>query len=265
MFHPRTFHMGQDEVHLGCWNSTPSVLAWLQDRGRATQEEDFMFLWEYFLWKATDALAKAASSLGVDMPKLIMWSNTLTHPKHIHLLDKNKYTVQLWTDSTKLEDPTIKTVAEAGFKMIFSNSDATYLDCGFGAWVGNGNNWCSPYKQWQLQHQNDPLSILERQNVSNLLEAQANVLGGEVAMWTEQADGINMMAKIEPRASAYAERLWKEPHTGGWVEAERRLVVHRERLVRRGIAANSLTHGWCRQNEGRCIRDDGTDGLQPIF
>ena len=28
-------------------------------------------------------------------------------------------------------DPTIKTVAEAGFKMIFSNYDATYLDFGF--------------------------------------------------------------------------------------------------------------------------------------
>ena len=31
----------------------------------------------------------------------------------------------------------VRTVAEGGFKMIFSNHDATYLDCGFGGWVGH--------------------------------------------------------------------------------------------------------------------------------
>ena len=34
-----------------------------------------------------------------------------------------------------------------------------------------------------------------KQNVSNLAEAKANVLGGEVAMWTEQADGDSIMTK----------------------------------------------------------------------
>ena len=58
----------------------------------------------------------------------------------------------------------------------------------------------------------------------NLEEAKSNILGGEVALWTEQSDGHNMMNKIEPRASAYAERLWKGPTTGSWLEAERRLV-----------------------------------------
>ena len=29
--------------------------------------------------------------------------------------------------------------------------------------VGNGHNWCSPYKQWQAQHGNDPYAILELQ------------------------------------------------------------------------------------------------------
>merc|ERR1719285_1320020 len=221
-FKPTTFHIGQDEVHIGCWNSTQSIVDWLADKGKGTEEADFM----------------------------TMWTNHLTHAEYIHYLDKDTYTIQLWTDA---KDPTIKVVAEAGFKMIFSNYDATYLDCGFGAWVGNGNNWCTPYKQWQLQHQNDPLSILQSQNVKNLEEAKANVLGSEVAMWTEQADGLNMMAKIEPRASAHGEQMWKGPDTGGWVEAERRLVVHRERLAARGINANTLTHGWCRQNEGKCI------------
>ena len=60
--------------------------------------------------------------------------------------------------------------------------------------------------------------------LSNLDEAKSNVMGGEVALWTEQTDGHNMMQKLEPRAAAYAERLWRGPSTGGWLEAERRLV-----------------------------------------
>merc|ERR1712127_807125 len=206
-----------------------------------------------FLNQSTSSLLSASSSLGLAPPHLTLWSSHLTHPEHIHYLDRTKHTIQIWADSTDQADSTIKTVAEAGFKMIFSNYDATYLDCGLGGWVANGNNWCSPYKQWQAQHQNDPLAILERKNVTNLEEALSNVLGGEVAMWTEQTDAAGLMARIEPRASAYGERLWRGPLTGGWVEAERRLVVHRERLVRRGVGADTLTHGWCRQNEGKCI------------
>ena len=37
-------------------------------------------------------------------------------------------------------------LADKGYNMIFSNYDALYLDCGYSAWVGEGNNWCSPYK-----------------------------------------------------------------------------------------------------------------------
>ena len=35
-------------------------------------------------------------------------------------------------------------------------------------------------------------------------------------------------------------------HNISKVEAERRLVIHRERLANRGIMADTLTHGWCR-------------------
>jgi len=251
---PSTFHIGQDEVHFGCWNSTPSIIDWLEDQGKGTQEEDFMFLWSHFLNESTESLASAAAP--AQSPGLIMWNNHLTLPQYINLLDKDKFTVQLWTDSTDLEEPTIRTVAEGGFKMIFSNHDATYLDCGLGGWVANGHNWCSPYKQWQAQYMNDPFAILENQGVSNLEEAKSNVLGGEVALWTEQTDAFSMMSRIEPRASAYAERLWRGPSTGDWYDAERRLVIHRDRLASRNIGADSLTHGWCRQNEGKCLLEE---------
>ena len=52
-------------------------------------------------------------------------------------------------------------LAEKDYRMIFTNVDSTYLDCGFGAWVGEGNNWCSPYKGWQKMYDNDLYKILE--------------------------------------------------------------------------------------------------------
>ena len=56
----------------------------------------------------------------------------------------------MWADSSDCEDSTIRSVMERGFRMIVSNSDATYLDCGYAGWVTDGNNWCSPYKGWQV-------------------------------------------------------------------------------------------------------------------
>ena len=46
-----------------------------------------------------------------------------------------------------MRDHTIQDIVQNENDMIFSNTDALYLDCGYGAFVGSeGNNWCSPYK-----------------------------------------------------------------------------------------------------------------------
>ena len=57
------------------------------------------------------------------------------------MLDNNDF-----FGSQDLKDPQIKVLADKNYRMIFSNYDALYLDCGYGAWVGEGNNWCTPYK-----------------------------------------------------------------------------------------------------------------------
>jgi len=255
MFGDIQFHMGGDEIHVGCWNASSDVTTWLSQKGRGREEEDFIYIWSHFVQESVKRIRKA----GMAEPNLVLWNNGMTKAEHIHHLDPELFTIQLWTNSKDLSDKTIKTVAEKGFKMIFSNYDSTYLDCGFGGWVSDGNNWCAPYKEWQLQHQNDPMKMLEDRNITNLEEAKANVLGGEVALWTEQADGNSMMSRIEPRAAAYGEQLWRGPATGSWLEAERRMVRHRGRLVDRGVGAETLTHGWCRQNEGKCVLGAGLD------
>lgn len=77
------------------------------------------------------------------------------------------------------------------------------------------------------------------------------VIGGETALWTEQVDSVLVDVKIWPRAAALAERLWAEPDST-WFHAEQRMLKHRERLVKRGIAAESLQPEWCMQNQGHC-------------
>lgn len=44
---------------------------------------------------------------------------------------------QVWT---KGDDPEIQGLLKKGYKLIISNYDALYFDCGFGAWVGDGNS-----------------------------------------------------------------------------------------------------------------------------
>ena len=253
LFKPSVLHMGGDEVHFGCWNSSAMIVQWLEERGRGRMEEDFMYIWDYYQQESLARVAKASAELGLAVPKATLWSSHLTLPSYISYLNPSLYNIQIWADSADLEDTTIKTVAEAGFKMIFSNSDATYLDCGYSGWVADGNNWCSPYKGWQIIYENDPDQIIEAHGVSNQMEAKQNVLGGEVAIWTEQTDYMSLMSKVEPRAAAYGERLWRGPSAGTWREAESRMVRHRERLRERGISADALVHRWCNQHMGKCV------------
>ena len=48
-----------------------------------------------------------------------------------------------------MRNDTIHDIVQNKNDMIFSSTDALYLDCGYGAWVGSepeGLSWCSPYK-----------------------------------------------------------------------------------------------------------------------
>jgi hexosaminidase len=125
--------------------------------------------------------------------------------------------------------------------------------CRFGAWVTEGNNWCSPYISWQKVYMNNPYTLLTNLgvNVSHGTQARELVLGAEAALWTEQVDESSLDGRFWPRAAAMAERLWTNPDEG-WQTAEYRMLAHRERLVQRGIQSEALEPQWCYQNEGSC-------------
>ncbi len=210
--------------------------------------------------------------------ELIVWTSHLTYEKYIHHLPTGEYAVQIWTNGSDVKDPQIKVLADKGYRMIFTNFDALYLDCGYGAWVGKGNNWCTPYKGkqkchlflacnpntpticipgWQKVYENDLYAMLEKRHVVLSESKKKQVLGGEVAMWSEQVDSATLEAKVFPRASALAERLWSNPEAGSWYKAQQRMLQHRWRLTHRGVAADALQPEWCRINDGQCYaRED---------
>lgn len=43
-----TMHMGGDEVHFGCWNSTQEIIDLLKSRGLGRETKDFLQLWAEF-------------------------------------------------------------------------------------------------------------------------------------------------------------------------------------------------------------------------
>ncbi|KAH8302268.1 hypothetical protein KR044_004554, partial [Drosophila immigrans] len=243
LFDPDVFHMGGDEVSVGCWNSSETIRNWMLERGWTLNEADFMRLWGHY---QTEALKRVdAVSKGKTPTPIVLWTSTLTEEPYIDdYLDAQRYIIQIWTRGS---DKVIQKILKRGYRIIVSNYDALYFDCGGPGWVTGGNNWCSPYIGWQTVYDNNLTHIAG--------DYRHHVLGAEAAIWSEQIDEYTLDNRFWPRASALAERLWTDPTEGGWKQAESRMLLHRERLVENGIGAEAMQPQWCLQNENECPID----------
>jgi hypothetical protein len=95
--------------------------------------------------------------------------------------------LQTWNDGPN----NTKRIVRAGYRSIVSSASFYYLDCGHGNngvyddpnsdFDANGGSWCGPYKTWQRVYDYDIAYGLTAD------EARL-VIGGEVALWTEQVD-----------------------------------------------------------------------------
>lgn len=231
------FHMGGDEVSTECWNASTDIQSWMKSQGWGLEKSDFMKLWGDFQEKALERWDRVAKT---HVP-IILWTSHLTETPYLEkYLNNERYIIQIWT---KGDDPKVQTLLENGFKLIISNYDALYLDCGFPGWVTDGLNWCAPYIGWQKVYEND------LKDIGGSYSSQ--ILGAEAALWSEQADEYTLDSRLWPRVSALAERLWSDPKTS-WRDAESRLLIHREQLVQHGVQAELIQPQWCLQNEDQC-------------
>jgi hexosaminidase len=165
--------------------------------------------------------------------------------------------IQSW-----LGNGAVKELAEGGHKVIDSNYNIYYLDCGRGQWLDfpNGetiqamypfNDWCNPTKNWRLIYAYEP-----RDGVAD--DAKDNVLGGEVALWTETVDPVSLDTLLWPRAGAAAEVWWSGRVDADGVnrtetDARPRLSEQRERMLLRGVRGTPITQQWCDMSDvGDC-------------
>lgn len=244
------FHAGADEVTPACWKTDPTIQLFLSNGGNLSQ------VLEKFVNETLPYIVSLNRTV-------IYWEDVLLDgvvKVDSSILDP-KYTIlQTWNNGPS----NTKKIVDAGYRAIVSSAEYYYLDCGHGGFVGNdsqydqlvssdtvsnGGSWCAPFKTWQ--------AIYNYDITHGLSEEKAKlVLGGEVALWSEQADPTVLDSRLWPRTSAMAEALWSgnRDETGKkrYAEATDRLNEWRHRMVRRGIGAEPIQPLWCVRNPGMC-------------
>ncbi|KAG2237196.1 hypothetical protein INT48_006600 [Thamnidium elegans] len=265
LFKDDWYHGGGDEPIYNCWNQDKDVQDYMK-KHNATGVD----LLELFLKKELESIHKSKKTA-------ILWEDPVTND---HLPISKDVIMQVWINPVQL-------AVKKGYKVIASNYNFWYLDCGHGGWNGNdtsydeqiapkvpkavaealeksgeednyrpqnwggsGGDWCSPFKSWQRVYSYDM--------AFNLTESEAeNILGGEVALWSEQTDTTTLDARLWPRTSAAAEIMWsgrydEDNHKRDIGDAMPRIFDWRYRLLQRGINTEALQPLWCGQNPHMC-------------
>ena len=117
-----------------------------------------------------------------------------------------------------------------------------------GTWTAS-NQWMgwSPGNGWT---QCGKCMTLSRRSTL-FLDLRAVSSEGEASMWSEQVDTATLDARMRPRASAVAERLWSPRSCTDHEYAAWRLREHRCRMVARGIGAGPFWSEHCAVAGGR--------------
>ncbi|KAI8149307.1 glycoside hydrolase superfamily [Fennellomyces sp. T-0311] len=257
LFPDAFYHGGGDEPIYKCWEQDESVRDYMKEYN-ATGDD----LLHLFLNKELGFIRNAKKTA-------ILWEDSVTNnnlpiPKDVVL--------QAWMNGAR-------DAARKGYKVIASQANFWYLDCGHGGWTGNdttydeqeqpkipesladeldrheltdnyrpsnwggsGGDWCSPFKTWQRIYSYDMTYDLTS-------EQAKNVLGGEVALWAEQTDRVGLDIRLWPRSAAAAEVMWsgrrdKNQKQRDLGDAMLRMFDWRYRLVGRGIQAEALQPLW---------------------
>ncbi|CAH2296835.1 beta-hexosaminidase subunit beta [Pelobates cultripes] len=210
VFPDKYIHLGGDEVDFSCWKSNPDVCKFMADHGFGT---DYTKLESYYIQLLLRIIT--SYSKGYMVWQEVFDNNVKINPDTI---------VEVWKGESCFEE--LYKVTAKGFQAILSAP--WYLD------------YISYGQDWQKYYVAEPLMF-------DGSEAQKKlVIGGEACLWGEFVDASNLTPRLWPRASAVAERLWSDKQVTDVQDAYNRLVKHRCRMVRRGIAAEPLYVGYCK-------------------
>ena len=230
------FHTGGDEINANVYTLDPALKT---NDSKALQPH-----LQSFVQNLHNKIRANGMTPMVWEETAIVWNVTLG----------NDTLVQTWQGQDSLA-----AVLAKGYQALFGDYNHWYLDCGFGQWVDPApdnkqtpivppyTDYCSPHKSWREIYSYDP-------TINITASALPGIVGGEVHMWGETTDPVNLDSKAWPRAAAAAEIMWSGVKGVKGVNegVTRRLAEMRERLVERGIGAGPVQMTWCLQNPGDC-------------
>ena len=97
----------------------------MTSQGLGQTDEDYLQLWDMFQKRAYMKVVEA--NRDNEIP-IVLWTSRLTAEGAVDkYLDNEKYIIQIWTNGN---DKVIAELVNKGFRVIFSNYDALYFDCG---------------------------------------------------------------------------------------------------------------------------------------
>ncbi|GAB5587375.1 hypothetical protein Unana1_02275 [Umbelopsis nana] len=281
-FPDNVFHAGGDEPIAYCWLDDPQISNYIAENNVTTTD-----LFEQFS-------VKAHGYANDDGKEVMIWEDGVTT---LGIQFNTSTILQVWLDAAN-----VKLGASLGYRIVASPYEFWYLDCGHGGWVlddwsydqqvappvppelqavfdkypndetnyyatlnygGQGGDYCSPFKVWQRVYQYDLLF--------NLTSSEAEkVLGGEVALWSEQADETVVDQRLWMRASAAAEILWSGRFEPNGTQrdvgfAAPRLLDFRYRMVERGLSPEPFVPFWCATNPHGCDAQYPGLGYTPMM
>lgn len=209
VFPDQFIHLGGDEVDFECWASNPNIQNFMKKKGFG---KDFTRLESFYIKKILDIVTSLKKGS-------IVWQEVFDDNVEL----QPGTVVEVWKSENYLEE--LKQVTSSGFPAILSAP--WYLDV-----ISYGQDWRAYY-------------TVEPLNFEGSEEEKQLVIGGEACLWGEFVDATNLIPRLWPRASAVGERLWSPQSVTDLQDAYNRLVIHRCRMVSRGIAAQPLFTGHC--------------------
>ncbi|CAN8018678.1 unnamed protein product [Ixodes persulcatus] len=207
VFKDEYIHLGMDEVYYACWKSSPEIRRFMEAHNFTSISQ----VEEYYVTRTLSNVKRLGS-------KYIIWQDPIENDVQV---DRDTL-VQVWKGDWK---QMARRLARKGHKMVLSTF--WYLD------------YISYAADWKKYYKADPRDFSGTESEKQL------VVGGEACLWSEYVDATNLIARLWPRASAVAERLWSSPSVNDVEEAKYRLDEHRCRMRRRGIAAQPILNGFC--------------------
>ncbi|KAI4267299.1 MAG: hypothetical protein L6R38_008312 [Xanthoria sp. 2 TBL-2021] len=235
--HSSLFHLGGDELNMNAYRLDPTV--------NSSSYQILQPLVQTFI----DHVISIATAHSLTV---IMWEEMVLDWNLA--LPQQDIIIQTWRGS---DDDALGTILNKGYKTLFGSNAHWYLDCGHGYFVdpdpSNPDSpvrppyldYCSPYKNWRHMYAYDPVADVP-QSLRYL------VVGGEVHLWGELTDSVNLDDMLWPRVAAAAEVMWSAPGKKPDESTTRRLADMRERLVMRGIRAGVVQMEWCLRYKGGC-------------